>query len=146
MKQIIITRHGKAEVHQYSKTDFERNLAKRGKIEAPLIAEKIKDLGVNPNAFISSPANRAFQTSKKFAKVFGYPEDQIITRDFLYGHYSIDKIIYLIEEMAMDAQSVILFGHNPTLEELAYSLSNFNDFYQQVVVLVLSLMLIPGVK
>lgn len=129
MKRIVLTRHGKAELHQYGISDFDRQLMKRGQKEAPMIAEKIKEKGIVPEVFISSPAKRAFQTAEKFADVFGYPKDSIITRDFIYGHFNQDKLIYLIEETASFAETVIVFGHNPTFEELAYYLSErFNEF------------------
>jgi len=129
MKRLIIARHGKAEIHRTGLSDFKRNLAKRGQQETPFIANKIMKMGIFPDLMISSPANRAIQTCKLYAKVFNYPEAEIVEKDYIYGFFSTDKLIYTIEEIKYQANTVIVFGHNPTLEELAYSFSgNFDDF------------------
>ncbi len=119
MKRLVIIRHGKAEKLTGNLKDRDRCLAERGKSDVPFMAHIIKQKGIAPGLIISSPANRAFQTAQIFAAIFEYPESDIVTREFIYHYYDWLSIYGLIEELDPAVENVFLFGHNPTLEELA---------------------------
>lgn len=92
-----------------SLSDFDRPLNKRGKRDAPVMAqwllEEIKQL----DRIISSPANRAKSTALEFANLF---EVDIDYHKALY-HAGEDEIFNAIYSAKDDYQSLALFGHNP---------------------------------
>ncbi|MBL6962239.1 MAG: histidine phosphatase family protein [Bacteroidetes bacterium] len=127
MKRLVIVRHSKAEEHRPGLSDFNRKLAKRGRKEAPLIAEKLKALNIEPDLIISSPAARAYQSSLQHAGILNYPKEKILLFDFIYDYFDVDDLRQLLVESAKTAQIVFIFGHNPTLADLAYELTgSFN--------------------
>ncbi|MHB9030475.1 MAG: SixA phosphatase family protein [Candidatus Latescibacterota bacterium] len=125
MKTIHLVRHAKA-VKGSETNDFDRPLEEKGKWEARDVAEKIKSL-VKPDALVSSPAVRAIQTAEIFASVLGYPADKIMKRKSLYGQ---DKNAFraVIRELGEGIESVMIFGHNPSITEFARTIiSGFGD-------------------
>jgi phosphohistidine phosphatase len=129
MKKLVIVRHSKAEEHRFGMRDFDRKLAKRGLKEASFIAEKLKENKLIPDLIISSTAARAFQSSLHHVEVFQYPKDKIMLLDSIYDHFDVDDLRAILVDSAEEAACVFLFGHNPTLSNLAYDLSGgFNEF------------------
>ena len=128
MKRLVIVRHAKAEEHRMGLSDFNRSLTDRGVRNASFIASTLVKKGISKGQLISSPANRALETAQIFAQEFGIDESSIIQKKSLYNFYEISEIKQLIEEEDIDSDCVFVFGHNPTLAELAYDLSgSFND-------------------
>ena len=128
MKIIVIVRHSKAELHRYGLSDFNRKLANRGLREAPIIAEKIQQMGYSPDILISSPAARALKSCQLYAEVFGIPEREIHQKDFIYDFFEVEDLRELLSEEAGDKDTVFIFGHNPTFAELIHDLTpGFND-------------------
>jgi phosphohistidine phosphatase len=67
---------------------------------------------------VSSPAVRALETAKLFAREIGYAEKDIrIDRKIYDGYY--DRILDIIYETSNEIDSLMLFGHNPTITNLA---------------------------
>ncbi len=129
MKTLVIIRHAKAEQQSFGKKDFDRELAPRGINDASLMSQLLKEKKTFPDLMISSPAIRALHTAKIFAKNLDYPEEKIVTREFLYEYFESDKLIELILEVDSSSNCVFVFGHNPTMEELASDLCpDFNEF------------------
>ena len=75
MKQVIIIRHAKSSWSDFSLSDFERPLDTRGLHDAPLMAERLKNLGYLPQKLCSSNAARAKETSQYFSKINNLPID-----------------------------------------------------------------------
>ncbi len=63
-KTLYIARHAKSSWDDASLSDFERPLNKRGKRDAPFMAEKLKELGVKPDLILSSPAQTCQDNSQ----------------------------------------------------------------------------------
>ena len=77
--------------------------------------------GLVPDLVLCSPARRAMDTwSLVSEQLPGFPEVRVL--EDLY-HTSPGTLLSLIRELDDSASSVLLVGHNPTLEELAVSLS-----------------------
>jgi phosphohistidine phosphatase len=72
MKRVIIVRHAKTIHHGYDQ-DYDRTLTDRGVDNADRISIEMVKVGINPDLIISSPAVRTTQTTKIYAKNFGYP-------------------------------------------------------------------------
>lgn len=127
MKTLYLIRHAKSSWDDALQSDFDRPLNKRGKKDAPNMARRLKEKRVTPDFIISSPATRAMDTCKAFAKVLNYDHNKIKTDNRLY-HASEDQILKVIRELKDrehdEEEVVLLFGHNPGLTELANSLLN----------------------
>ncbi len=128
MKRLVLVRHSKAEHHNFDVTDFERNLTKRGKDDAAIVAEQLKNSGVTPDYFISSKANRAQQTCSVFANLINFPEEKINIQQFLYHGYTTNDFLSFIATVNNELSTIIVFAHNPDIAALASSLSD-EDFY-----------------
>lgn len=120
MKKLILIRHAKSSWDNTSISDKERPLNARGKKAAPFMAEILKKKNINIQLFISSPAERAFATAKKFADILGYPRNKILIVEKLYGATTYE-ILEIVNELDENLDCVAIFGHNPDLTQ-------FNNF------------------
>ena len=82
------------------------------------MAKLLKGTAVVPNQIISSPANRAFTTSTYFAEAFGTRKEEIKVDTRIYEAWPED-ILSLVRMLDNKLETVLLFGHNPTLTSLA---------------------------
>ncbi len=122
MKTIYLVRHAAAAKGKPKSPDMKRVLSKKGRKEAVKMAKKLKKNGMLPDLLISSPAKRAMQTARVFAKAIKYPKDKILLNKTLYEANNASSNETLLEDVrSMDDQfqSVIVFGHDPLLTEFA---------------------------
>ncbi|MCB9234317.1 MAG: histidine phosphatase family protein [Bacteroidia bacterium] len=117
MKTLIICRHAKSD-WSYDLPDFDRPLNKRGKRDAPRMGEAVAEFGIRPDLIISSPAARAKATAEAVAKKVGYDPGKIRFDRSIYDDGP-GNLLGLIQDLAPDLQTVMVFGHNPTQETLA---------------------------
>lgn len=118
MKTLYIIRHAKSSWKYTELQDIERPLKKRGKDDAEMIAEHLRKLNAYPQHFISSPAVRAFETAKIFGKILEVSEKQIETNASIYSA-SVKELHTIILNTDNEIVSLALFGHEPTLPQLA---------------------------
>lgn len=116
-RELLILRHAKSDWDAGVSKDFKRPLAKRGKKDAPRIGKWLYREGLVPDLIISSPAKRARQTAERVCKSLDCNKKKIQWRDEVYEASSAD-LLGLLKRCPSDAQSVLLIGHNPGLEEL----------------------------
>lgn len=114
MKTLFLARHAKSSWKYPELQDIERPLKRRGRHDAELIAERLRKEGVRPEYFISSPAVRAYETAKIFAKILDYPKSQIAISSSVYNA-SVQELHTLILGIDNALQSAIIFGHDPAL-------------------------------
>lgn len=74
--------------------------------------------GIVPDAIISSPAARAFETAQIIAKKLGYRRKKIVVDERVYGA-SVADLLDVIRGVDDAAVQLMVFGHNPELTELA---------------------------
>jgi phosphohistidine phosphatase len=74
MKSILTLRHAKSSWKHPELNDHDRPLNKRGKRDAPLMGELLKNELLIPEFIISSDAKRAHSTAKIVAKAAGIKE------------------------------------------------------------------------
>ena len=123
-KTLYLLRHAKSSWKELTLSDFDRPLNKRGKYNAPFMAEKMKEKGVKPQLIISSPAKRAKKTAKIFAEILDVPLQLDKT---LYACSSKDMIEVI--HSALDTyNNVMIIGHNPELTMVNDILSNKEIF------------------
>lgn len=122
MKTLYFIRHGKAEDKVPGQSDFDRNLATKGKQDAQIMGKKQRIQGLQPDLILSSSALRALNTAKAFAEALSYDEAQIQTADKLY-EASYEQILEQIYALDNTLSTVMVFGHNPAISEAVIELS-----------------------
>ena len=123
MKKLILLRHAKSSWKDASLDDFDRPLNRRGKKDAPIMAQKLAMRKIKIDLIISSPANRTNETVKIFANILGC-ESEIIFNDKLYeaSYKEILNVINLIDDKY---QNVLLVCHNPGITNLVNYISDY---------------------
>ncbi|PWR00402.1 SixA phosphatase family protein [Leucothrix pacifica] len=121
-KLLYLLRHAKSSWADHSMSDFERPLNKRGIQQASQIAAILASKEPRPQVIISSPANRAFSTAKTMAVALGSDKSKIGSDKRIY-EANIQTLMYLIQELDDDLESVMLVGHNPGFSHLVNTLS-----------------------
>jgi len=131
MKTIYLVRHAAAAKGKPKSPDRKRALNKNGRKEAMKMAKKLKKNGMLPDLLVSSPAKRALQTARVFARAIKYPKDKILLSKILYEANNASSNEALLEDVrSLDDQfqSVMVFGHDPLLMEFAHYLrKDFTD-------------------
>jgi len=117
MKKLYIIRHAKSSWSDEKLDDFERPLNKRGKENAPMMGERLKEKGIMPDIIISSPAKRAKTTAEIIAKEIGYKK-KILFDENIY-EASIDELRKILIAIDDKNSAAFLVGHNPSLNDLA---------------------------
>jgi phosphohistidine phosphatase len=120
-KKLLLVRHGKSDWGNLDLKDFDRPLNKRGKENAPEMAERLLEKGFNFDLIVSSPAKRAKSTAKYFAEA--YKVDQIQFEESIY-EANTTALLKVVNDLNDAANTVIMFGHNPGFTDFANELSN----------------------
>jgi phosphohistidine phosphatase len=115
MKTVVICRHAKSDWSQ-DLADFDRPLNSRGEVDAPMMGKVLAQSGFMPDLILTSPANRAKTTAHYVAKALRY--SQPIREEQGIYHQGATFILDLLSNLPDSVQSVMVFGHNPTLESV----------------------------
>jgi phosphohistidine phosphatase len=121
MKSLLVMRHAKSSWKISYLADHDRPLNKRGKRDALLMGQLLREEQLVPDLIISSSARRAVDTADLFSDACGYEEDVRLTRIF-YGAGS-DIIIETLHDLTPGHQRVMIVGHNPGMEEFLEELT-----------------------
>ena len=124
MKNLILIRHAKSS-WDFLCQDFDRALEQRGNDDAHLVATDFKNYLPNHFVIHSSPAKRARETAKIFAKTLLYPQESIVFNDNLYT-FDENKLEKVIKSIRNNFDTVILFGHNDAITNFV---NKFGDIY-----------------
>ncbi|WP_244405477.1 MULTISPECIES: histidine phosphatase family protein [Agrobacterium] len=106
-------RHAKAAWAAPGERDFDRGLNEAGFAEAEVIADLAADRRYRPEVLLSSTAVRCRQTTEAWQRAFNEGID-IFYVDEMYNARS-ETYLSLVAAQT-EAQSVMLVGHNPTME------------------------------
>lgn len=109
-------RHAKAEKDYSDKSDFDRNLTEKGIAAAKIIGKEMQKLQIIPELIYCSAAARTKQTAKQILQQIDKKIDIQYFEDLYFG----DKydIFSQIQNLDKNINSIMLVGHNPTMEEL----------------------------
>ncbi|HMX40664.1 MAG TPA: histidine phosphatase family protein [Saprospiraceae bacterium] len=129
MRNLYLIRHAKSSWDTPGLRDFNRPLNERGLHDAPRMAKLLAKEGVQPDLIISSPAKRALTTALFFAEAFGMPEEQVAREQDIY-EASVRDLLRVISALPDAAHTVLLFGHNNTLTDVANLFTE--DFIENV--------------
>jgi phosphohistidine phosphatase len=114
-RRIAVMRHGKAE--QAGRTDFERELAERGRLDSEDTGTWLARRGFVPDHALVSAAHRTVGTWRSVA-VGGDFDLEPHLSEALYGA-SPETALDLLRELPADTTALIVIGHNPTIAYLA---------------------------
>jgi len=122
VKILLLLRHAKSSWDDASLSDFERPLNPRGKETAPFIGELIAEKGWQPDAILSSPAERAKQTAS-LAKEAGHLSAALSFDDKIY-EASPSTLQEVLKGVPEKVDTLLFVGHNPGMEGLLRILTN----------------------
>lgn len=120
MKTLAVLRHAKSSWDDPSLADFDRPLNARGRKSAKRVGREIK--GRKFDTVLASPARRVRETLEYFAE--GYGKELPITFEQRIYESSAAILLQLVNQIADDAKSVLLVGHNPALENFVPAISH----------------------
>jgi phosphohistidine phosphatase len=121
MKTLLVLRHAKSSWSDSALDDHERPLNERGRRDGPRIGELLREYGLIPDIVISSDAVRAQLTAEAVTEAAGYG-GEILLDHRLYLASPAD-ILSLLEIGPETAETIMIVGHNPGLEELVEQLT-----------------------
>lgn len=121
MKSLLLVRHAKSS-WDFDVEDFDRPLNHRGETDAPAMAKRLLKRDIKIDAFVSSPAKRAFTTAALFADVYDKKRKNIIIIPALY-EAAVDDFFNAVAGLDSDFKTVALFSHNPGITAFANKLN-----------------------
>jgi phosphohistidine phosphatase len=111
MKSLTLFRHAKTERESDTGRDFDRRLAERGQKDAPRIGREIRELGLDYDLLLSSPAARAAETAALAGLSPRYDER-------IYDA-SAGELLAIVQDAGQEVDRLLMVGHNPGFERLA---------------------------
>ena len=118
MKSLTLFRHAKTERDSLTGRDIDRQLAERGQRDAARMGREIRDLGLDYDLLLSSPAARAVET----ASLAGFSP----RHDERIYDASAGELLAVVQEASDEAERLLMVGHNPGFERLASLLAGEN--------------------
>ena len=116
----MLIRHAKAEATASS--DSARKLAARGRRDAAAVGRWLAEHDVEPDLALISPAKRTRETWQLAAAELGMkPGSEIDPR--IYEN-TIEDVLQLIQEVDADVATLVIVGHNPSIEGVAITLDD----------------------
>lgn len=121
MKRLLLMRHAKTE-NWYQGTDDEgRALVPRGWDDARLMSEALLKRKWVPDKVIMSTARRTRETWKAMSEAMPGVNSTVLEELYLI---SPDALLTLISDQWQDADTLLVIGHNPGLQELTSRLAD----------------------
>ena len=117
MRRLMLFRHAKAERPEGGQRDFDRALAPAGRAAAPRIGAYMAGHGLTPDLAICSSARRARETWDLAAEA--YRASPRTAYDKRVYDLAAGGLLDLARATAVDVHTLLLIGHNPSLEDLA---------------------------
>jgi phosphohistidine phosphatase len=123
MKTLILVRHAKSSWEVAGQNDFDRTLNDRGKKDAREMAQRLKEKGLKPDLFVSSPDKRAHRTAKYFAQIFKTDKEDIVLIDRLY-EAPLEAFQEVVGGLNKKHDIVLLVAHNPGITTFVNTLTD----------------------
>ena len=125
-RYLYLLRHAKSSWKQTDIPDVERPLNSRGRKDIPVIAASLRKHNCTPQAIVSSISTRTIATARGVATQLRFPLTSISYAEQLYES-SADEIFDFLRTFPAALHSVLVVGHNPGLQQLAYRLVKFDE-------------------
>jgi phosphohistidine phosphatase len=124
MRRLLILRHAKSDWPS-GFSDFERPLAARGRIAAPMMGRYLRDEGLIPDLAIVSSARRTVETWEMLHPELGEIVPHRLERRIYEAPY--EHLVAVIKDVPDAVRTLLLVGHNPGSEELAAVMIGYGD-------------------
>jgi phosphohistidine phosphatase len=119
--QLVLLRHAKS-AYPPGVADYRRPLGERGVRDAPVAGERVRQRLGDPDLVLVSGATRTRETWD-LARAAWPHSPHVVFDDRIY-EASVDELMMLLREVDESRPRVLLIGHNPGLEELAFMISD----------------------
>lgn len=119
VRRLIVMRHAKSSWKGPNLDDHERPLNKRGRRDAPMVADAIFERGWIPELILVSSSKRTLQTLEGMSHRMGKTPFEV--RSGIY-HATVIDLMGELEDM-LDNGTTMIIGHNPGSEILVNHLS-----------------------
>ncbi|HEY7104894.1 MAG TPA: histidine phosphatase family protein [Acidimicrobiia bacterium] len=123
MKTLHLLRHAKSDWSDPALADQDRPLNKRGKRARQDVAALVD--GWNVDLVVCSTARRTRQTAKPVVGALGCP----VSYDERLYAASIDDVLAVARTLPEECDTVMLVGHNPSMEEVTFELCGKSPVY-----------------
>jgi phosphohistidine phosphatase len=115
-KTLLILRHAKSSWKNEKLKDFDRPLKHRGEEAANLMGKVLMMAELVPQVILSSPAQRAKQTTELVVAESKFKGELKFVDSFYMGEP--ENYITALKELPDEIERVMVVGHNPGLEAL----------------------------
>jgi len=116
MKTLILLRHAKSSWDDHGVRDFDRGLNPKGERAARTVGSHMRAIGLSWDYAIASPATRVIETLEQASQGYGRRIDPDWDRRAYLA--SAATLLELVHDAPVIADSLLLSGHNPGLEDL----------------------------
>ena len=122
MLSLMLLRHAKASLAETGQDDLDRPLNDRGKRAAVAVGRYMATNNLVPQLVLCSPAQRTRETwGLVVGELSAIPE--VLMASEIYDSGDGKALMECLRHKAGTAQSVLLVGHNPSIGELAQTLT-----------------------
>jgi phosphohistidine phosphatase len=121
MKTLFLLRHAKSSWKDTLLDDHDRPLNSRGREDAPLVGEYLRQRGLTPAFVAVSTARRATQTAAEVLSVLRY--EGLVRASRLLYLAEAETLLKIIRKTPRRYASLLLVAHNPGLEQLLEQLT-----------------------
>ena len=121
MKTLLVLRHAKSSWSEPGLEDHERPLNERGRRDAPRMGDLLREYGLIPDVVLSSDAVRARLKAEPVTLAARYAGEILLDpRLYMASPADIRSLLATVRE---NAETVMIVGHNPGLEQLVEHLT-----------------------
>lgn len=120
MKRLTLLRHAKSGEDPNAARDFDRALNPKGRRAARAIGRHMREAELHFDAVIASPATRVAETLEEVAAGYGQGLDPTWEKRIYLA--SPTELLDVVQDAPDDAESLLIVGHNPGLEQLVLML------------------------
>lgn len=124
MKTLYLLRHAKSSWDDPYLPDHDRPLAPRGRRAARKLADHLRRAGIAPALVLCSTARRATETLDAIMPALRAPDVRLEEDLYLA---STEELVHRLHEIPAPVPSVLLIGHNPSIQSAALALARGND-------------------
>jgi phosphohistidine phosphatase len=117
-RRLTLLRHGQAQTIDTCTEDFERQLTRRGSIEAQEMAARLVYRNLVPDLILVSPAERTWSTAEILASTCELDSKQVQCARELYLATP-ETTWRLLARRDPALRHILICGHNPGLSQLA---------------------------
>lgn len=122
MRTLLLMRHAKSGWDDSGLRDHDRPLNARGESAAPRMGRLLAELGRVPDRVLSSTAVRARRSAELLVEAAGIAVTKLhLLEDLYLAPPSV--ILEAVARRGGDADTLLVVGHNPGIEELVASLA-----------------------